>query len=256
MLTNSLRTSLPSVEKELSRYLARGKFEWLDFNVMSDLGAAKPMATRPLATVEVCFRLGDALLRIDRADAAEAWFRRAEQLGPRSPLPAEGLGLLAAEREQPQEAVRLLGQALQRGSVSFLAHYMYAAQKFRLVSRSGDHYEPVQGEQAREIRAELEKSLALMPNFAEAHHLLGIFEFVQEEDPASAEKHLRRAVQLEPENMSYLFSLAQAQMLKEDIPGARKTLELLRRPYVEAKLRVHADKLLKEIERDGRGRGK
>ena len=203
-----------------------------------------------MGTGEVCFRLGDALLRIDRAEAAEAWFRRAEQLGPRSPLPQEGLGLLAVEREQSEEAVRFLGQALQRGSVSFLAHYLYAAQKFRLVSRVANHYQPVKGEPAREIRGELEKSLALMPDFAGAHHLLGIFELVQEEDPASAEKHLRRAVQLEPENLSYLFSLAQAQVLKEDIAGARKTLDLLTRPYVETELRVHANDLLQEIERE------
>jgi len=83
---NSFRMSLPSMEKELRRYLARGKFESIDFTVMSDLGVSRPLTTRSLGTVEVCFRLGDALLRIDRAEAAETWFRRAEQLGPRSPL--------------------------------------------------------------------------------------------------------------------------------------------------------------------------
>ena len=248
--TNAFRLSLPVLEKELQRYLARGKFDSLDFSVTTDLSAPSPLATRPLGTIEVCFRLGDELLRIDRPETAEVWFRRAEQLGPRSPLPQEGLGLLAAEREQPDEAVRFLGQALQRGSVSFLAHYIYAAQKLRLASHSATHYVPVKGPPATEIRAELEKSLSLMPDFAGAHHLLGIFELLQEEDPAAAEKHLRRAIQLEPENLAYLFSLAQAQLLKDDLAGARKTLDLLRRPYVEAKLRAHAGDLLKDIERE------
>ena len=248
--TNSLKMSLPMVEKELRRYLARAKFESLDFNVTTDLNAPTPLTLRPLGPVEVCFRLGDILLRIGRPEAAEIWFRRAEKIGPRSPLPPEGLGLLAAGREQPEEAVRFLGHALQLGSISFLAHYLYAAQKFRLLSRSTSHYVPLKGEAAAEIRAELEKSLSLMPNFAGAHHLLGVFELLQAEDPASAEKHLRRAIQLEPENLSYLFSLAQAQLLKEDPAGARKTLELLCRPYVEPELRAHANDMLKEIERE------
>ena len=88
-----------------------------------------------------------------------------------------------------------------------------------------------------------------MPDFPRAHHLLGVFELVQQEDAASAEKHLQRAIQLEPDNLSYLFSLAQAQLLKEDFASARRTLELLRRSYVDSQLRLHAQELLQEIDR-------
>jgi len=247
--TNAFRTTLSVIEQELRRYLTHGKFDDLTLTVADDLTAPRPLTIRALAPVEVCFRLGDELLSIDRLDAAAVYFLRADKIAPRSPLPMEGLGLLAAERQQPEEAVRLLGQALQRGSVNFLAHYVYAAQKFRLASRSTDYYLKVKGEAAKEIRAELEKSLSLMPDFAGAHHLLGVFELVQEEAPASAEKHLQRAIQLEPENLSYLFSLAQAQLLKDDLSSARRTLDLLRRPYVEAHLRLRAGELLQEIER-------
>ena len=87
-----------------------------------------------------------------------------------------------------------------------------------------------------------------MPDFGSAQHLLGVFELVQGENAAAAEKHLQRAIQLEPENLSYLLSLAQSQLLKEDVVSARRTLELLRRPYVNEKLRLHATQLLQEIE--------
>src|SRR5438552_8386229 len=170
--TNAFRTTLSVIEQELRRYLTHGKFDDLTLTVADELTAPRPLTIRALAPVEVCFRLGDELLSIDRSDAAEAYFLRAEKIAPRSPLPMEGLGLLAAERQQPEEAVRLLGQALQRGSVNFLAHYVYAAQKFRLASRSTDYYLKVKGEAAKEIRAELKKSLSLMPDFASAHHLL------------------------------------------------------------------------------------
>jgi len=222
--------------------------ESLPLSLTLDLTVPQPLFTRPLGPVEVCFRLGDELLQINRPEMAESYFLRAEKLAPRSPLAFEGRGLLAAERDQTEEAIRLLGQALERGSVSFLAHYVYAAQKFRLASGSADHYVRVKGEAAKEIRSELQKSLSLMPDFGGAHHLIGIFELVQQEDAASAEKHLQRAIQLEPENLSYLLSLAQAQLLREDIPAARRTLELLRRPYVDSQLHLHAQELLQEID--------
>jgi len=49
----------------------------------------------------------------------------------------------------------------------------------------------VKGEAVKEIRSELQKSLSMMPDFGGAHHLIGIFELVQQEDAASAEKHLQ-----------------------------------------------------------------
>jgi tetratricopeptide (TPR) repeat protein len=245
--TNAFRATPASIENELHRYLARGKLESLPLSLTLDLTAPQSLFTRPLAPVEVCFRLGDELLQINRPETAEIYFLRAERLAPRSPLPFEGRGLLAAERDQAEEAIRLLAQALGRGSVSFLAHYVYAAQKFRLASGSADHFVRVKGEVAKEIRSELQKSLSLMPDFGGAHHLIGIFELVQQEDAASAEKHLQRAIQLEPENLSYLLSFAQAQLLREDVPAARRTLDLLRRPYVNSQLRVHAQELLQEI---------
>ena len=54
--------------------------------------------------METYFRLGDELLRIDRPDAAEKYFTQAQKLAPASPLPYEGLGLLAAQRGQHDEA--------------------------------------------------------------------------------------------------------------------------------------------------------
>ena len=48
--------------------------------------------------MEIYFRLGDELLRIDRLDAAGDFFDRAEKIAPAGPLPYEGLGLLAMER--------------------------------------------------------------------------------------------------------------------------------------------------------------
>ncbi len=253
--TNAFKAPNAIVEKELRSYARRPKLESLDLTVTTDLTMPQPIVIRPLSPVEICFRLGDELFRIGRSDAAESYFLHGEKLAPRSPLPSEGLGFIAADRGSSEEAVRLLGQALRRGSISFLAHYIYAAQKLKLAAKSSDYFVPVKGETENEIRAELKKSVTLMPDFGGAHHLLGVFELVQGENAAAAEKHLQRAIQLEPENLSYLLSLAQSQLLKEDVPAARRTLESLRRPYVNPKLRLHAVELLQELDKHSETQG-
>ena len=248
--TNALQTTLPAVETELRRYLKRGQFTPIELALPADVSSPITLTTRIITPVETYFRLGDELLRIDRPDAAEPYFTQAQKLAPASPLPYEGLGLLAAERGQHDEALRDLQEALQRGSTSFLAYYIHAREKYRLTADSQDRYAPLKSEAAAEIRAELQKSLALMPDFGPAHELLGFFEMVQGENLALAEQHLQRAIQLEPENPSYLFSLAQVQLRNHNLDAARHTLQPLLLPNVDAKLRAQAEEMIQGIARN------
>jgi tetratricopeptide (TPR) repeat protein len=244
--TNALHTTLPAMESELRAYLARGKFGSLELTLSASVETPRTFVTRGLTPMEVCYRLGDELLHIDRPEAAEAYFQQAKKLAPASPLSYEGMGLLAARRGQPAEAVRLLHQARQLGPLNFLGHYAYAREKY-LLTANGPNLRPLEKETAAEIRAELQKSLALMPDFGPAHHLLGFFEMVQGEDLPDAERHIERAIQLEPENQSYLLTLAQAQLASRDPAAARRTLEPLRLPYVEPQIRAHAEEMIKAL---------
>ena len=244
---HAFQTTLPAMESQLHRYFQQGIFQPLELTVPTDLYAPRVMATRDLTPVEVWFRLGDEQLRIGRRESAESHFNHARNVAPASPLPYEGLGLLAAERHQSAEAARYLHDALQRGSASFLAHYVYAREKFQLTARGEDRYAALPKESAAEVRAELHKSLELMPDFGPAHHLLGFLELVQGENLASAEAQLQRAIQLEPENPAYLLSLAQVQLARRDSQSARATLQALRLPYIEAPLRAQAEALLAEL---------
>jgi tetratricopeptide (TPR) repeat protein len=245
--TNAFHTTLPAMQAELRRYLERGKFASLDLTVTGELTGTRSMTTRPLVPVEIWCRLGNQLLRIDRLDSAESYFAQAQKIAPRSPLPLEGLGLLAAERGKTEESARLLREALQGGSISFLAHYMYAREMYKLTAKSPDQYSALDKERADPIRSELQKSVALMPDFGPAQHLLGFFEMVQGDDLSAAQQHLQKAIQLEPENPSYLLSLAQVQLRRNDPDAARRILEGLRAPYIDAELRAHAKDLLQQI---------
>ena len=245
--TNALHTSLPAMEAQLSRYLAQGKFQSLELSVSASLEAPRPTFARGLTPAETCVHLGDQLLRIGRLDTAESYFLQGRQLAPASPLPFEGLGLLAAQRRQPEEAARLLREAMRRGPVSFLSHYVYAQETYALTAHAPDSYSRLDKEQAADIRAQLEKSLSLMPDFGPAHNLLGFLEMAQGEDLAAAEKHLAKAVQLEPENPAHQLVLAQVQLARNDPAAARRTLEPLCRPYVEPRIRAHAEQMLQRV---------
>ena len=158
--------------------------------------------------------------------------------------------LFAVNHDSPEyneREMRYLEQAIRLGSQSYLAHYAYAREKFRLTAKAPDAYGRLEKEQASEIEAELEKSLALMPNFGPAHHLLGFVEMLQGEDLGAAEKHLERAIQLEPENPAYLLALAQAELFQRQPAAARQTLELLCRPYVDEQLQAQARRLLESV---------
>ncbi|HTX22999.1 MAG TPA: tetratricopeptide repeat protein [Candidatus Aquilonibacter sp.] len=247
--TNALRTTLPEVEAELRAYLQRGQFTPVELTLPENISAPAMTASSAITPVLVYFRLGDELMRIGRFDEAELYFRQAQKLAPASPLPYEGLGLLAAERDQPDEAVNYLKESLQRGSTSFLTHYVYASEKYQLTADLQNRYAPLRGEAAAEIRDQLQKSIALMPNFGPSHELLGFFEMVQGENLPEAERQLQLAVQLEPENPSCLFSLAQAQFRNREPAAARRSLEPLLLPYVDAPLRQHAAEMMQEINR-------
>lgn len=251
--TNAMGISLSAMDNELRGYLARGRFATIQLALPADVTAVSAPVTRGVAPEEIRFRLGKELMAVDRFDAAESCFKQAQKIAPASPLPFEGLGLLAAKRGRHEEAVRQLREALQRGSDSFLAHYSYAQQKYRLTEDPQGRYSRLEGREAVELRAELGRAIALMPDFAPAHELFGFFELAQGDNLAAAEQQLELAIRLEPENPSYMLTLAQAQLRNHKPDAARRTLAPLLLPHADATLRAHAEELMRELGRDPRG---
>ena len=245
--TNVMQTGLLAVETGLHRYLERGVFSPVDLALTSDISAPISLATRHVTAAEVYFRLGDELLRIDQLDAAEARFIQAQKLAPASPLPEEGLGWLASEREQHATALSHLQAAIRLGSTSFLTYYLCAAEELHATADSQDRYARLKKSQAADIRGELQRSVALMPDFGPAQELFGFFEMVQGEHLADAGQHLQRAIELEPEKLSHQFTLAQFQFRTRNPAAARQTLAPLLRPNADATLRADAEELLQQI---------
>ncbi len=251
---NALQTTLPAMQTELQHYLERGNFAPVQLTLPLSIDSPKMLGTRAITPVEVYFRLGDELLRINRLPEAQWYFSQAQKLAPASPLPYEGLGLIAVKRDQPDEALREFAEARQRGSASFLVFFNDARERYQLTSDSHGRYAPLKDDAAEEIRGELKKSIALSPNFAPAHELLGFLELVQGENLAAAEQQLRAAIQLDQDNPAYQFSLAQVQLRSRSFADARHTLQPLLLPYIEPDIRTNATQMILEIDRQQSGR--
>ena len=244
--TNVLQVSLPALEKELHRYLETKSFTGISFVLPDNINAPKNLTTRALTPVEIYFRLGDELLRVGRLDEAEKLFTAAQAFAPASPLPYEGLGLLAVRRDKTDEAIRQFHEAIQRGSANFLAYYFYAWGNFHRAAETPDAQGRLPKAVAAEIHSNLLQSFALMSDFGPAHELFGIVEFARG-NVSVAELHLQRAIQLEPENFYYQLALANAQLQNGEKDAARRALIALLLPNVETKVRAQAEELLQRL---------
>jgi tetratricopeptide (TPR) repeat protein len=250
--TKGLGISVEAAQNLLERYRKGGKFAELQLMLSSANSEQTRMSFRPLPKAEVCFRLGNQLLRVQQIEVAERYFSDARELSPSSPLAYEGLGLTAVLKEKTTEAVDYLGKAIKLNSGNFLTYYAFGCEKLRESRSSSDGYRKLEKAKAEEIRKALNKAITIMPDFGPAHHLLGFFEVIQREDLNAAETHLQKALELEPDNESYLFALAQAQWAKNDQVKARQTLESACRPSADEKIRAAARELLNRIDASGR----
>ena len=246
--TNAMGLSLPQMEAQMQQYLAGGQFAPMQLTLPGRGARLQNLLTRPLTPVENYFRLGDELLRINRLDDAERYFTDARNLAPGSPLPYEGLGLLAIRRDRPDEALNHFEESLQHRSTSYLTHYFYALKKFQQARAGAGDHEPLPPEAFKEIHDTVLKSIVAMPNFGAAHELFGVVEMQPDGDPGLGEQHLQLAVQLEPENLHFQLTLAQAQIFNKEPDAARKTLSTLLLPGVDAELRQQAEELAKKID--------
>jgi tetratricopeptide (TPR) repeat protein len=243
-MTNALKMPIATLEELFKKYLARGDFQPVNMVVPVSLNVQHPVASRFLAPVETEFWLGNELLRIDRAEDAQIYFKRCLKTAPNSPLGYEGLGLAAANKDQHEESVRFLKQALERNSSSFVAHTAYAQQKLLAESGSSGTLRRIDNALADDLVDELTKSINMRPDYALPHQLLGIVQLSRGQNLDEAEKHFQRALELQPENQACEFYLAQVRYRRRNNAGAKELLADLAAHAKDPELRKQSAELL------------
>ncbi len=141
--------------------------------------------------------VGDFYVRTDRPQEAREALDQAIRLNPKVAAPYVSLGLLALEQQNQALAMKWLSQAVALHSKDYLAYYYHAN---LLLSHEG-----LPGE--AQAVTDVNRCLALNPNFAEGFRLLAQLYTMQDEKLSVAEAVARRAIELKPGAASNYLTL-------------------------------------------------
>lgn len=225
--TRAFKVTPEAMEKSLRDYIGRDSYTVVSLKMESTEGE-KDITIKPLSEAESQYYLGNLLLRSDRLDEAENYFKQAMALDATLATPYEGMGFAAMRRDKYAEAEEFFRQATERGSKNHLAYYYYAeAQHRRALQNAAAVITPEAAAQMTKITEALRSSIKLAPDFAHSHALLAYVLLTGDANLDEGEQALKNAIRLEPQNRGFRLNLAQLQMRARKYDEAKKTLEPL-----------------------------
>jgi len=161
-----------------------------------------------------------------RPNEAQAALNEALQADPNLPLAHEAQGLLAYSQQNFDAAEAAFSRAIELHSTSFFPYYFAAEAELR-------HGFPT-GEQSSKLIALLEKTVAMNPQFAPAYAALSSIYSMHPETREKALADGRKAIELEPGNVSvatsYGFVLLNAGKVADARVLAGRIQEVARTP--------------------------
>jgi len=244
--TEAFQTTFERMEDDLRQYIKNDRYPVTPGHFDRKLSVERELAVAPLSDAEVQAYLGDLLLHSYRPEA-EGYLKRALELDPKLAIAHAALGMLRVREGKIDEARRSLERAAEANSQNYLIHYYYAY----ALSREGMSdaqvvmgYEPGT---AAKIREELNKAIALRPDYPESYNLLAFVNLVTETQLDESIALLKRVLEASPGRNDLLFTLAQLYMKKDDFKTAREILERLRRNNGDQHMRQQAQSLLTQL---------
>lgn len=159
--------------------------------------ASESDVERMTATGAVLAR-ADLALQVDRRELARKLLEQSAREKPESPEVAAGLGTLALVENRSDEARRHLERAIALGSREAATYFEYAMLERDTGAKRG------------RVDQLLRKVIAVNPNFAEAHFLLGV-RWTDDGRYSESIEHLREAVRILPRQSYFWHALGYAQ---------------------------------------------
>ncbi len=188
-------------------------------------GDAKSYSSRALPLAEVNAQKGELYVYTQRFEEARSSLSAAVQADPNLPLAHEGLGILGYYQRDLDGAEKEFARAVELNSTSFLAYFFSARAKLREAGMNPDN--------GLAVVADLEKAVNLNPQFAPAYATLATFYSMNPETRQKALAAGRKAIELEPGNLSYAVAygfvllnmgkMADAKTLASRIESAART---------------------------------
>lgn len=190
--------------------------------------------------------LGRIYLKHNRPADAEAKFRAALGIDPKSPEALQGLALSLDEQKKPEAATAyrdyLAVRPQDSGARERLVHFLVEQQQFDAalaeMNKTGNGQTP--SLESLKLKADIEiaqkkldaavvtlkQAIALAPNDAQLHGGLGRT-YLQVRDFADAEKELKGALQLDRNNLTYWKDLSSTYYLSGNCAGTLATLDVI-----------------------------
>jgi tetratricopeptide (TPR) repeat protein len=202
---NSFGMSIATLEEELRSYVRRGNLMAQRIATVDNpqtYGSYTAMQRSSLTEGEANYYLGDLLMHSGRPSEAERYFKHAIAMDPGFTPAHAALGTLYVHQRRYADAKKHLQKAT-TSPQSHMVHYLYAY----VLSREGISADGRVSEYSREnaaaMRDQLLQSIKLAPNYAPAHYLLAVVDFVAGEHVDEALEMAQKAHQLSPSNANY-----------------------------------------------------
>jgi tetratricopeptide (TPR) repeat protein len=189
---------LPAFRRTIEAYAHQSTFHFarVKSTVESD---EKSYPSRSLSAAESLALRGDFYLQTRRMKEAGEALEAAVRQDPHLAAAHESLGFFHFREHNLEDAAKELDLATRLNSRSFLTYYFSA-----MLNLQGAHGTP---EVWPKAEASLEKAIALNPGFAPAYSSLAQLYSLHIETQEKAVAAARRAVELEPGNISYSINL-------------------------------------------------
>jgi len=244
----AFQTDFAGMEKELKKYIEGHTFQGQVATFEHKLEFDSTMQSAPLSEAEAESYLGDLLLHTNRLDEAAKHLEQALSLDSKQSMAHASLGMVRMLQSRFDEAKQHLQQATALNVGNYLAHYYYAYALSRQGMDAAGRATGYSPESAREMRAALQKSIELKPDFAENYHLLAWLNLVTGERLEEGIELIKKAHALAPGNEEYALVLAQIYLRQQNLEAARQTVEpLARSSSGDPQTRANAQSLLSAI---------
>jgi len=200
-LQQALGMSPAQFDKTLRNYLSDGRYKYYQMPTPAGIVTTNYL-TNALSAADSSAILADVHLHSpDYGQKAMDEYQAILKTDAKNPSALRGLGYAYLLKQNFDEAGKYFQQAADGDSKDPRVHY-YAA---LLMSRERTLGNPAN---IPVMTKELETSIALDPNYADAYSLLA-FAYAYGGDPAKGLQSMRKAISLSPRNESYIYNLAQ-----------------------------------------------
>jgi tetratricopeptide (TPR) repeat protein len=231
--------SAAEFDKEIQNYVSSGRFKY--YNLPTPAGIVTTNYTvTALSAADGNAVLADVHLHSpDYGDKAKDEFEAVLKTDPTNTAALRGLGYSYLIKQDFEQASKYFQKAAEGNSKDPRVHY-YAA---LLMSRERTLSDPAN---VPVMTKELETSIALDPNFADAYSLLA-FAYAYGGDPAKGLQTMQKAVALSPRNESYTFNLAQMYLNNKKPAEAIGLLQELQNSH-QPNLAMRATQIIEEAQ--------